>query len=240
MSIMTHSLDCHSCGAPIALHSLHSPIINCPYCNKSVQVPKDLLPYLSTGKVLLRADFNDPNLPGWEKVNPECQSLVLGPQPEFQSRFPSSGRVHFALKSSGYFEDQDASVTMRFLEGDTTYIRAGLFLRYQDGIGGYGILVSAQSTYLIGYYETPPGEKMAWKTKLNWTTHTALLPGLNQSNRLRVVAQGNRFKVYLNGVMATSIKDDLYQEGQIRLAVEPSDKSDIRIAFSTLEIREPA
>ncbi len=236
---MTQSLDCPSCGGPINLHFLHSPIVNCPYCGKSIQVPKDLLPYLSTGKILLRADFKNPSLPGWEKVNPNHQSLVASQPPELQARFPSSSRVHFVLKSSGYFEDQDASVSFQFMEGDPQYIRAGMFLRYQDGIGGYGILVSAQSTYLVGYYETPPGGEMAWKTILNWTTHTALLPGPNQSNRLRVVAQGNHFRVYLNGVMATSIRDDLYQQGQLRLAVEPSEKSDILVAFSELEIREP-
>ncbi|MCX6056144.1 MAG: hypothetical protein NTZ74_14775 [Chloroflexi bacterium] len=236
---MAQFFDCSICGAPVELPLAHTTICDCPYCGRSVQVPAALNPYLSRGKLLQRVDFNDPRLPGWEQVHPENQKLVPGNPVELQANYPPSDLVHYILKTSGFFEDLDAAVTIRFLEGDCGLISAGMFLRYQDGSGGYCILISAQSSYVLGCYETPPGGELVWKTIMDWKSHSALLAGLNQSNRVRMVALGSHLKVYLNEMLATSIRDDLYQKGQFHLAAEPGNKSSISVAFSNLELREP-
>jgi len=73
---------------------------------------------------------------------------------------------------------------------------------------------------------------------LNWAKHTALRSGLGQSNRLRVVTNGKRIRIYLNGVLATSLQDERFEVGQVRLGVEPSEHSNVEVAFSDLQVRE--
>ncbi len=189
--------------------------------------------------MLLQADFYHPGLPGWEKVNADKQIILPGEEPALVATFPPSDRVHYILKTSGYFEDQDIRVTFKFLEGHLEYIRAGLCTRYEDAKGGYCVLVSAQQTYILGLYETPPGGEMAWRSIMNWRFHNALIPGLNQENELRLVHQGTRLEIYLNGALATSITDTQYRRGQSHLAAEPSEKTGIKVAFTNLVIYKP-
>ncbi len=73
---------------------------------------------------------------------------------------------------------------------------------------------------------------------MTWANHTALRAGMNETNRLRVICDGERFRVYLNGVLATSFKDDHFKRGKLYLAVVPTEKSNLDIAFSDLQLRE--
>lgn len=234
---MLNHFECPSCGAPFKINSGQpAGILKCQYCGKSFQVNPDQDAPVGDSAILLQADFNDPNLPGWEKVNADKQVIVPGEQPSLAATFQPSDRVHYILKTSGYFEDQDIRVKIRFLEGHQEYIRAGVCTRYEDAKGGYCVLVSAQQTYILGLYETPPGGEMAWRSIMNWRFHSSLKPGLNQDNELRVVHQGTQLSIYLNGVLATSITDSQYRRGQSHLAAEPSEKTSIKVAFTDLVI----
>ena len=61
---------------------------------------------------------------------------------------------------------------------------------------------------------------------------------MNETNRLRVLCDGRQFRVYLNGVLATSFKDDQFKRGKLYLAVVPTEKSSLDITFSDLQLRE--
>ena len=73
---------------------------------------------------------------------------------------------------------------------------------------------------------------------MNWTKHSAIRPGLNQTNRLRFIANGNHLRVYINGVLATSLHDNRYDEGEVLLATEGNAKSPVEVGFSNLQLRE--
>lgn len=73
---------------------------------------------------------------------------------------------------------------------------------------------------------------------MSWRINSALKAGLNVINELRLVHKGVQLSVYLNGILATSIKDTQYSKGQSHLAVEPSNKSNISVSFTDLVICE--
>jgi hypothetical protein len=72
----------------------------------------------------------------------------------------------------------------------------------------------------------------------DWTSHPALRK--DASNRVRMVAQGSRLRVYLNGVLAASAHDDALTSGRVVLCVGPSGRHDTRysVAFSDFELRD--
>jgi hypothetical protein len=79
---------------------------------------------------------------------------------------------------------------------------------------------------------------MVWRDLMGWTTHTALRSGLNESNRLRVICDGDRLRMYLNGVLATSIRDERFEEGRLYVSFPPSKESHVVVAVSDLQLRE--
>jgi hypothetical protein len=50
--------------------------------------------------------------------------------------------------------------------------------------------------------------------------------------------KGDRVRVYINGVLATSLRDDRYSLGLVRVVVSPGNDSGIEAAFSALQLRE--
>jgi hypothetical protein len=234
---MLVNLNCPNCGAGLPPSFNISGLVKCAYCGTTFHVPETLTPEPDMGDLLLGADFRQKPIAGWQFQNEEKMTLLPGPPPELCARFPKSNLVHYVLYSSGILDNLDASVTLRFPAGDVKWIRAGLFLRYDTALGGYGAFVSAQGTYMFGYYDKPANDNLAWHTMIDWTAHTSLRAGLNLPNRLRLLANGRRIQIYLNGVLAASFADSRFEVGQVRLAVESSENSDIEAAFSDLQIR---
>jgi hypothetical protein len=55
-----------------------------------------------------------------------------------------------------------------------------------------------------------------------------------------VIFDGDRMRVYLNGTLATSLKDNRYKMGKLIVVVEPNGGTNLGIAFSNLQVREIA
>jgi len=230
---------CPNCGAPLSDKTIRGEITRCEACQASFRIPKTYTPEPALGDLILGADFRDPALPGWQLINQENVQVKPGFPPELWARFPASDMLHYVIQASGLFDNFDVSLTIRFLEGDPDYIRGGLILRYTSAQGGYACFISAQGTYKIGWYEkSPQTNLLERKTRLDWTIHSALRKGMGVSNRLRVVMLNDRMRVYLNGVLATTLPADQFQVGQLRLGIEPSSKSAAQVAFVALELRE--
>jgi len=99
-------------------------------------------------------------------------------------------------------------------------------------------LISALGSYTIGYYVKGKNGELVWEDLMAWTYHTALKSGINESNRLRVICDGEKFRIYLNGTLATSFKDERFKRGKLYLAAVPTEKSDLDITFSDLQLRD--
>jgi hypothetical protein len=176
-------------------------------------------------------------IPGWEVVNEDKLTFHKGSPSELRGRFAPQVNSYYALKSSGLLDNFDASVNIKFTEGDKEWIRAGFYTRFTSS-GGYGFMVSAQASYMFGSFVKDEKGELVFQKMMAWAYHSALQPGLNKSNRLRVICNGDSFRVYLNGVLAGSFKDSKFAVGKLHLAVEPSAKSAIEVAFSDLQLRE--
>ncbi len=235
---MLNQLNCPNCGASLPYPSNGSDVITCQYCNTTFRTAKTFTPEPAMGDLILGADFSRKPISGWGFPNEDNVRLIPSDHPELRAKFSPEDTLFYVLNTTGYFDDVDASVSFSFLDGNVEYVRAGLILRYQKGVGSYNVLVSAQGTYRIGYYEKGSDGSLEWKDILGWTGHAALRPGLNQTNRLRFIARGNRLRVYLNGALATSLHDDRYEDGEVILAVEPGAKSSVEISFFDLQLRE--
>ena len=231
-------LICPNCGA--ALHSsvAYADVVTCQYCNVTFRIPHSVTPEPDLGNLILGADFRQEPIPGWDFPNRDNVQLINGASPELRFKYPAKVGLWYALNSSGFYDDVDASVTIRFYEGSEDVIDAGLVLRYRKTVGSYCILISPLGTYVVGTYEKGTDGELNWKTIMGWTKHTALRKGLSQLNRLRVLLKGDHLRVYLNGVLATSIHDDRFKEGEILLAAEASEKSGFDVGYSDLQVRE--
>lgn len=232
------SLNCPNCGAALPAKNIKHDIASCEFCGTSFRIPKTLTPEPDMGDLILGADFSSNIAPGWQFLNQDKLTFHQGDPNEVRSVFSIlPNKIHYVIKSSGILDDFDASVTIRFTEGDEKMLRAGIYLRFGDN-GGYTLLVSAISTYQVGVFTKDKDGNMVWRGIINWTLHTALREGLNQNNRLRVICQRDQFRLYLNGVLATSFKDATISEGPFCLVVDPYSNVDAGFAFSDLQLRE--
>lgn len=104
--------------------------------------------------------------------------------------------------------------------------------------GGYGVYISPIGSYNIGYFMLDTKGDFKWNNLMDWTYHASLRKGINTTNRLRVIFDGERMRVYLNGVLATSLKDNRYKMGKLHVVVEPNGETNLGIAFSDFQVRE--
>lgn len=232
------ALNCPNCGAALPERAIKVDLVACEFCGTTFRVPKTLTPEPDMGDLMLGADFSDKIIPGWEVVNEEMLTFYKGNPSELRGNFKARYNTYYVFKSSGFLDDFDASINIQFTDGQQEIIRAGFYPRYTHEDGGYAMFVSAQGSYNVGYYVKDKNNEIVWETLIPWTYHTALRSGLHETNRLRVICNGERFRIYLNGVLATSFKDDRFKRGKLFFAVAPTEKSDLGIVLSDLQVRE--
>lgn len=236
---MLNALICPNCGGTLAPPAPGIAVVTCQFCGTTFSVAKSLTPQADMGSLVLGADFSRKPIEGWGFPNEDMVRLIPGQKPELRAKFPKAPTLYYALNSSGFFDNIDASVSFTFYSGNLQDLDAGISLRYRQGIGSYTALVSPLGTYSVGYYH--PGasnDGMDWESIVKWTKHSAIRPGLNQTNRLRLIANGEHLRVYLNGVMATTLHDSKYDEGEVRLSSEPGSQDDGEVGFTDLQLRE--
>jgi hypothetical protein len=231
------ALNCPNCGAALPAQAAKMEVASCEFCGTSFRTSKTLTPEPDMGDLLLGANFGSQTMPGWEALNVDKLTFHKNAPSELRCKFAPQTNSYYVLKSSGLFDNFDASVTIKFTEGDKEWIRAGFYTRFTNE-GGYGFLISAQASYTFGTFIKDQKGELVFQKIMAWAYHTALRDGLNQSNRLRVICNEGSFRVYLNGVLAASFKDSNFTMGKLYLAVEPSEKSNIGVAFSDLQLRE--
>ena len=230
--------NCPNCGAAVPAKALQDGIASCEFCGTSFRLPKTLTPQPDMGDLILGADFSQENMPGWETENEDSLTFHTGHPPEIRCKFKPHSNSYHVLKTSGFMDNFDVSVSIRFFEGKKEWIHAGIFFRHNTSEGGYGVKVSMQATYSFGYIAMDDSGQLNFNKIMPWAYHSALRPGYEEFNRLRVICQGSSFRIYLNGVFATSFVDERYRMGKIFLVADPGEKSSIEMGFSDLQVRE--
>jgi hypothetical protein len=229
------AMSCANCGATLYVGDFRSNIIECQYCGTSFREAASLTPQPEMGDLILGADFRDPKVPGWVISFEDKVEFKNDPDPELWATFTPGDVIYPVIRTPGIFDDFDVGVTIRFMEGSHDHISAGFELRFDGDKGDYVFRISAQGTFQVGWHKA----KEWGDTLVGWTTHPSLRTEMGAANRLRVVLQGNKIRVYLNGVLATSLRDERYSSGLVRVVVSPySKKPNTVVAFSDLQLRE--
>ena len=232
------ALNCPNCGGTLSAASLKNDLATCGFCGTTFRMSKTATPEPDMGDLLLGADFASETLPGWEIVRDGELTFHKGNPPELRGRYKPRLNSYYVLISSGFLDDFDASVTIKFTEGDEKLITAGLYPRMTNQ-GGYAVYISALGSYHIGYFTlNTTSNELNWNTLVDWTAHSSLRKGRDVTNRLRVIMDGEKMRVYLNGVLATSLKDDRYKMGKLHLVAEPNGETNLGVAYSDLQVRE--
>jgi hypothetical protein len=91
------------------------------------------------------------------------------------------------------FSDFDARVDARRISAEDPYNEIGLLFRYHDRDNYYMFKLVGDGSYCVERHQGGKVESLS-------ACHPspAVLPGLNAVNQIRVVAQGNRFRFYVN------------------------------------------
>jgi len=131
--------------------------------------------------------------------------------------------AYYVLKNSGFMDDFNASITIKFTDSDEKLITAGFYPRMTNE-GGYGVYISPIGSYNIGYFTLDEKGDFKWSNLVDWTYHASIRKDINTTNRLRMICDGERFRIYLNGVLATSLRDNRYRIGKLHVVVEPNGK----------------
>lgn len=229
-------MNCANCGATLQVIDVRSAVISCQYCGTSFREADSSSPEPEMGDLILGADFRDSKLPGWVISYEDKVEFKNEADPELWATFTPAEVIFPVIRTPGIFDDFDVGVTIRFIKGSYEHISAGFELRYGDE-GDYVFRISAQGTFQVGWHK----EKEWGETLVSWTKHPNLRSEMGDANRLRVVLRGNRIRVYLNGVLATSLRDDHFSAGLVRVVVSPSKKKpNTVVAFSDVQLREIA
>jgi hypothetical protein len=229
--------SCSACGAPLALSSVTA--ITCAFCGSVYLQPTNFArrapeTKVDIGDLILGARFDDSQTPGFLQYNEEHVQFGAdqGGIPELLAEFSKEDSYFSVIGTPGPFDQMDVSVTIRFLKGSFSDVRAGIEFCYTDD-GNYLAAISPQGTFCLGYHN-----QRTWGDYLsNWNEHPSLKQGWESSNRLRIIHQGNRIRLYLNGILAASVRDERYPGGRIILACGPIG-GDASFAFQDLQIRE--
>jgi hypothetical protein len=100
------------------------------------------------------------------------------------------------------------------------------------GVDGYGFLVYANGQYELVRWDQQGKVTILVPLTLSSSIHT----GLNQINKLKVIAKGNQITLYINGKQLQQVTDSTYTSGNVLLGAA-------RIAadavFSNLIISKP-
>jgi hypothetical protein len=127
----------------------------------------------------------------------------------------------------------------------TFYLAADLFQLEGDGNDGAGLLFrrSSQGHYLFVIYPRV-GRFQIWR--LQHGAYDPLTKALaldtirdGASNRVAVLAEGDQFWFYINGTLATSVRDSVFPEGQVGVGAIQLAPGESRISVDNFELRAP-
>ena len=109
----------------------------------------------------------------------------------------------------------------------------GPLVRYQLGTDGfYWFQISSDGYYSVDLYHQ--GE---FANLVAWQPSAAINQGLEATNRVRVVCDGDRFQFYANGVHLVDVTDATLSGGTVGLAAGTFDEPGAVIHFDNLVIR---
>ncbi len=147
----------------------------------------------------------------------------------------AANTLQYSTLSEPDFSDIDLRVNATLLEGseDSTY---GILFRMQGPDAFYRFEVMGDGHYMVERLNSDG----SWKRFVDdWERSDAILPGLNSTNELRIVAVGPVISFYVNNELLTEVTDSAFPAGAIALDAGTFGTPKATIAFDNLRIAEP-
>ena len=132
----------------------------------------------------------------------------------------------YCLAAGTQFSNFTYQVDMTLTQGDL----GGFIFRENTHSRFYVFMISSHSNYLFASSAGSDAKILARGTSL------AIHPGLNQINRLAVVALGSKLDLYVNEHLITSVKDATYTTGRIGMIVIGDKKHNVDAGFSNAKV----
>jgi hypothetical protein len=108
----------------------------------------------------------------------------------------------------------------------------GVLVRYQPETDEFYLFaISSDGFYSVQKYQA--GE---WQQLVKWTESTAIQQG-EAVNRLRVTAQGDKMRLFVNGEPLGQVEDASFRSGSVGLIASTGDKGGVAVAFDNLRVR---
>ncbi|MBN1954475.1 MAG: hypothetical protein JW900_05415 [Anaerolineae bacterium] len=181
--------------------------------------------------VLFEDDFSDPST-GWEIDEFDTGTIGYGPgyyyvtTTELGSMMWGQAMRNF----SNTIIDVDATQVSAPSNDNNAY---GVMCRVQSDSNGYLLRVSGD-----GYYAVHRIVNDEFEPLVDWTTSTVINMG-NATNHLRVVCDGDRLTLIVNGEVLADIRDTTYTSGDIALTATTFEEEGTEIHYDNLVVTEP-
>lgn len=110
--------------------------------------------------------------------------------------------------------------------------RYGVFVRVPDSTNpdrGYLLGFTCDGQYSLRRWNAEIGAKGEMIFLINWTKSDAIKSGPNQTNRMGLMAVGNRLIVYANGQMLKEADDSTFQQGYFGVFVGARETTDFTV-----------
>lgn len=183
------------------------------------------------GSLLFQDDFIDPGS-GWDRVRTE-EGMTDYEGEKYRILVNTSNADYWANPGL-HFTDTAVAVETLKLAGpdDNNY---GVLCRYQDRGNFYFLIISSDGYYGIGKVEN--GKQQLLEPEQMYPSD-AILQG-NQFNNLRVVCDGPRLALYINGELAAETEDHALQSGDVGLMVGSFDQPGVDVLFDHFTVTVP-
>ncbi|NJO07227.1 MAG: hypothetical protein HC876_17895 [Chloroflexaceae bacterium] len=187
------------------------------------EAPDPPEPVLQLGRVDISEDFEQPTTL-WHQATAQ---VIDG---SYELRLDTAHTQSYGLYlGHPTVSNFDMAVDVQQVAGDLT-AEYGIRFR-QSGPGDY-LIFSLSGT---GFYRLARVTNEQYETLVPWTFDSRLTTGLEASNRLRVVAQGERIEGYINGTRVVEYTDIVGASGQLTLGLGTFDGSGVAVRFDNLE-----
>lgn len=113
----------------------------------------------------------------------------------------------------------------------------GMMFRVDDENDDFYLFeISGDGFVWIGRYRGGGDEEVEPLVGESWIESTAVQPGLNATNKLRVEAEGNNLIFYVNGQEIGRVTDDAFSKGDIGLMVRTLGAGGVRVQFDNFSV----
>lgn len=163
----------------------------------------------TSGSLIYSDPFSNPQdgnqISGWDDRQNACTFQQDGYY--VMAKFTVASGLQGCYQSGQQFQDFTVKVDMRIASGQS----GGIFLRANNqGLdSGYLFEVDSKGNYRLS---SSPDFTKGRATLLDWTASPVLNKGVNVTNTLEVIVQGNSLKLYANGGFLATVQDTTFPD----------------------------